>query len=60
MCTPPSRAAPPRPRSPIAGATGAVRHDPSVTERQRAEALNAIAVALAHGTTKLSAAPDHS
>jgi transcriptional regulator with XRE-family HTH domain len=45
---------------PVAGATGAVRHHPSVTERQRAEALNAIALALAQGTTKVAAPPDHS
>jgi len=33
-------------------AAGAVRHQPTVTERQRAEELNAIALALAHGAGK--------
>lgn len=43
----PSAAPPAEPET--ASAAGAVRHQPSVTERQRAEELNAIAVALARG-----------
>ncbi|HEX6100992.1 MAG TPA: helix-turn-helix transcriptional regulator [Thermoanaerobaculia bacterium] len=41
------------------GPVGAVRHHPTVTERQRAEELNAIALALGAGA-KAPPLPDHS
>ena len=47
----------PRSAPQTASAAGAVRHHPTITERQRAEELNAIAVALARGAKP---APDHS
>ena len=43
------QASAPRSAPDTAAAVGAVRHHPTITERQRAEELNAIAVALAHG-----------
>lgn len=51
------QAAVPRSAPDTASAVGAVRHHPTITERQRAEELNAIAVALARGAKP---APDHS
>ena len=47
----------PRVEPPRTSGAGAVRHHPTVTERQRAEELNAIAVALSRGA---KAPPDHS
>lgn len=44
----------PRSAPDTASAVGAVRHHPTVTERQRAEELNAIAVALSRGAKKAS------
>lgn len=52
---PPATTRPPR-DEPDAS-TGATRHHPTVTERQRAEELNTIALALARGA---KAPPDHS
>lgn len=54
------QAANPRNASDTASAAaGAVRHHPTVTERQRAEELNAIAIALA-AHAKAAPRPDHS
>lgn len=46
------QAASPRPEAGEGAAAGAVRHHPTVTERQRAEELNAIALAMAGGSIK--------
>jgi transcriptional regulator with XRE-family HTH domain len=51
------QAASPRTPPEIGSPAGAVRHHPTITERQRAEELNAIAVALARGA---KAPADHS
>lgn len=54
------QAASPRPETGEGAAAGAVRHHPTVTERQRAEELNAIALAMAGGGVKGPAVVDRS